>query len=180
MEIVELHDLEQDSIKRGIPIFGSAKGEWLLRFVQEHKPKKVLELGTANGYSGCILGSEGAELTTIDINSQIVKEAEENFKLRGVRAKIIVGNGVEIVQQMAQRERFQAYYNIIFIDFAKKQYFTVLEDCLRMVKKGGYIIADNITMEVCADFKEKVLTDARLQTELILIKDGLSVSRRIV
>ncbi len=179
MEIVDLQMLEQESIRRGIPILGSTKGEWLQGFILEHKPERVLELGTANGYSGCILGSEGTELTTIDINSQIVREAEENFKRYGVRARIIVGNGVEIVQQMAQREKFEAYYEIIFIDFAKKQYVNVLEDCLRLVARGGYIIADNITMEGCADFKERVLADRRLQTELILIKDGLSVSRRV-
>mgnify|MGYP001619677750 CR=1 FL=1 len=180
MKIEDLQELELESIRRGIPILGREKGEWLLKFVCEHAPTRVLELGCANGYSGCILGSERAELTTIDINRQIVIEAEENFKKYGVRAKIIVGNGVEIVQQMAGRERFQAYYDIIFIDFAKKQYLTVLEDCLRLVKRRGYIIADNITMEGCFDFKERVLHDSQLQTELIEIKDGLSVSRKIV
>ncbi len=179
MEINDLQLLERESIHRGIPILGAAKGEWLLRFIQEHKPQRVLELGTANGYSGCILGSEGAEVTTIDINQVIVKEAEDNFKLHVINAKIIVGNGVEIVGQMAQREKFQAYYDLIFIDFAKKQYLTVLEDCLRLVVRGGYIIADNITMVGCCDFKEKVLRDTRLQTELVMIRDGLSVSRKI-
>jgi len=176
MDITDLQLLEQESIQRGIPILGSAKGEWLLNFILEHKPRRVLELGTANGYSGCILGSAGAELTTIDINQVIVKEAEENFTLRGVKATIIVGNGVEIVGQMAKREKFLEYYDLIFIDFAKKQYLTVLEDCLRLVVRGGYIIADNITMGGCLDFKERVMQDARLVTELIEIKDGLSCS----
>ncbi len=179
MNIIDLQILEQESIKRGIPILGSAKGEWLLNFILEHKPKRVLELGTANGYSGCILGSEGADLTTIDINQVIVKEAEENFKLRGVKAKIIVGNAAEIVSQMALREKYLEYYDLIFIDFAKKQYLTVLKDCLRLVARGGFIIADNITMEGCGDFKEKVLHNARLVTELVMIKDGLSVSRKL-
>ena len=52
----------------------------------------------------------------------------------------------------------------------------VLEDCIKLTNLGGYIIADNITMGGCADFKEAVMNHPKLKTELIDIKDGLSVS----
>ena len=52
----------------------------------------------------------------------------------------------------------------------------VLEDCIRLVKKNGIIIADNISAEGCQDFKEAVITNPRLKTEIIKIKDGLSYS----
>ena len=68
--------MEQDSQKRGIPILGSEKGEWLLSIIKNHQPEKILELGTANGYSGIILGSEGAELITLELNPKIAEEAQ--------------------------------------------------------------------------------------------------------
>lgn len=173
----QLKDLEEESISRGIPIVGSDKGAWLLQFIQEHKPKKILELGTANGYSGIILGSEQGELTTIEINEKIAEEAMQNFALFNINAKIIMGDGVELVKHIAQKNK--EIFDLIFIDFHKKGYFQVLDSCLYLIKKGGYIIADNITMEGCEDFKEAVLSHSKLQTKFISIKDGLSCSKRI-
>ena len=92
--IDRLQPLEQESIARGIPILGSKKGAWLLQKVQEIKPQRILELGTANGYSGCILGSEGAELTSIDVNAIIAEEARQNFRKYGIKAQVFVGDGV--------------------------------------------------------------------------------------
>src|SRR3989344_3029259 len=151
MIIDELQELEQESILRGIPIVGREKGFWLLQKIQEIKPQKILELGTANGYSGIILGSQKGELTTIEINEKIAAEAEEK----------------------------KEFFDLIFIDFAKRKYLTVLEDCITLVKRNGFIIADNITMEGCQDFKEAVLTHPKLKTEIINIKDGLSCSEKM-
>ncbi|MDP3698010.1 MAG: class I SAM-dependent methyltransferase [Nanoarchaeota archaeon] len=175
--IVKLQPLEQESIARGIPILGSKKGAWLLQKIQETKPKQILELGTANGYSGCILGSEGAELITIEVNAIIAQEARENFQKYGIRAQVMVGDAVEIVKRLAKEK--SDYYNLIFIDFAKHKYITVLEDCIKLAKKGGFIIADNITMDVCQDYQEAVLHHPQLKTELIPIRDGLSSSTKI-
>ena len=175
--IDRLQPLEQESIARGIPILGSKKGAWLLQKVQEIKPQRILELGTANGYSGCILGSEGAELTSIDVNAIIAEEARQNFRKYGIKAQVFVGDGVEVVKRLVKDK--QDYYDLIFIDFAKNKYIAVLENCITLVKKGGFIIADNITMEGCQDYQEAVLTHPQLKTELIPIKDGLSSSRKV-
>ncbi|HLD80177.1 MAG TPA: class I SAM-dependent methyltransferase [Candidatus Nanoarchaeia archaeon] len=177
LTIDRLQPLEQESIARGIPILGSKKGAWLLEKIKETQPKQILELGTANGYSGCILGSEGAELTTIDVNAIIAEEARENFKQYGIKAQVFVGDGVEVVKRLVKEK--QDYYDLIFIDFAKNKYIAVLENCLTLVKKGGFIIADNITMDGCQDYQEAVLKHPQLKTELIPIRDGLSCSRKI-
>src|SRR3989338_2388873 len=109
--LVGLQPLEQESLIRGIPILGSKKGAWLLQKIQQTKPQQVLELGTANGYSGCILGSEGAELTTIEVNSVIAEEARDNFKRYNIKAKVLVSDGVEILKRIAAEK--QEYYDII-------------------------------------------------------------------
>jgi len=167
--IEKLQSLEKESISRGIPIIGPEKGAWLLKKVKELKPKKVLELGTANGYSGIILGSEGAELTTIELNPEIAEEAKENFKKHNIKAKVIVGDAVEEIKKL------EGKFDLVFIDFAKNKYIEVLEDAIRLCK--GFIIADNITMEGCQDFKKAVLNHPELKTEIINIKDGLSCSQ---
>ncbi len=175
--LTKLQSLEQESIARGIPILGSKKGAWLLKKIQEKKTQQILELGTANGYSGCILGSQGAELTTIEINAIMAEEARKNFQKYNVKAKVIVGDGVEIVKRLVAEK--SDYFDLIFIDFAKHKYLTVLENCIKLVKKGGFIIADNITMDRCKDYQEAVLHHPQLKTELIPIKDGLSSSTKL-
>jgi len=173
MEINDLSALEMESMVRGIPIIGSEKGQWLLEQVKRFQPQKILELGTANGYSGCILGSEGGKLVTLEQDAKIAEEARGNFAKFAVTAEIISGDGVENIKKLAGK------YDLIFIDFAKKKYLAVLEDCLRLTKEGSVIIADNITMGGCADFKEAVLNNPELKTEIIKIKDGLSFSVKI-
>jgi len=175
MDIIQkLKSLEQESRMRGIPIIGSEKGRWLLSFVQKNKPQHILELGTANGYSGIILGSESGEVLTIERDAKIAAEAKENFTQFKINAEVIVGDGMIVISKLVKEKSF--FFDLIFIDFAKKKYVTILNDCLTLVKNGGYIIADNITMAGCQDFKQAVLTHPLLQTELINIGDGLSCS----
>lgn len=176
MIISLLQDLESESISRGIPILGRDKGSWLLNKVKEIKPKLILELGTANGYSGSILGSEGAELITVEINPEIAEEAEKNFSRFNINASIIIGDGVKEVEKLVKEK--QDYFDLIFIDFAKNDYIKVLENCIKLVKNNGFIIADNITFDGCQDFKEAVLNHPKLKTEIIKIKDWLSCSEK--
>lgn len=175
MILDDLKELERESILRGIPIIGCVKGKWLYEKVLEIKPKKVLELGTANGYSGTILGSQGAKLTTIEIDEKIAEEAKYNFEKFNITTIIIIGDGVEEVRKLDKDEKF----DIIFIDFIKNKYIEVLEDCINLVRKNGLIIADNISFQGTQDYKKKVLEDNRLKTEIIDIADGLSCSQKI-
>ena len=173
MIIEDLSSLELSSIARGIPILGRDKGRWLLEKVKVFQPKSILELGTANGYSGIILGSTGATLTTIEKNPALAGEAKVNFHKHNIVANVIIGDGVEEIKKLSE------YFDIIFIDFAKHKYIKVLEDCLRLTKPTALIIADNITMDGCQDFKKAISNNPKLRTEFVDIKDGLSCSIRL-
>lgn len=178
MDIIrKLKPLEIESYEMGIPILGSIKGKWLLEKIEGLKPKKILELGTANGYSGIILGSQGGKLTTVEINKKLANEAKNNFKKFEIVADVIIGEGVEFTKKLASQRK--DYFDLIFIDFAKKSYIKVLEDCIKLIKKDGCIIADNLSFEECRDYKEAILTHSKLETEIIEIEDGMSISRRI-
>src|SRR3989344_6990916 len=114
MKISDLKELEKESLEKRIPIIGSKKGKWLLDKVKELKPKNILELGTANGYSGIILGSEKGELTTIEMDSNIAEEAEKNFKKFNINANIIIGNANLEIKNIKEK------FDLIYIDHAKK------------------------------------------------------------
>ena len=73
------------------------------------------------------------------------------------------------------RERF----DLIFLDIEKSKYVIVLEDCIRLVKDSGYIIADNLSFDSCKDFKEIVLNHPRLKTKIIYLGDWLSISEKL-
>ena len=174
-----LQDFEKRCLDRGIPIVGREKGTWLYNKVRELQPKKVLELGTALGYSGAILGSEGAQLITIESNEDLAKEAKRNLAGFKIDAEVVVADAEHHVKDLASKPRNHGKFDVVFIDLAKSKYLLVLDDCLKLVKKGGLIIADNITFVGCADYKEAVLKHPQLKTEIISIKDGMSCSVKI-
>lgn len=175
--IEDLNSLEQESIKRGIPIIGREKATWLLEILNKYHPQNILELGTANGYSGVILASRSANLTTIEKNPDLAKEAEQNFKKCNLNVTSLVGDGVEYTKQQAQIAPITL--DLIFIDFAKHKYIKVLASCLTLLKPGALLIADNISHPHCQNFKEAILNHPLLQTTIIPIKDGLSLSIKI-
>lgn len=169
-----LKKLEEESIRRGIPIIGDKKGKFLLDFIKKNKPKEILELGTANGYSDIILGSERGRLTTVDINSKISYEARENFNEYDIDAKIIIGDCVRVVKELIKKNR---KFDLIFIDFEKAKYIEVLEDCIRLLNKNGTIITDNINFDKCEDYKERILNHDKLKTKII---DDLAISHSLM
>src|SRR3989344_9462597 len=130
--IAKLRQLEEESRKRGIPIIGFEKGYWLFSFIQDHKPLQILEIGTAIGYSGIILGSAGGNVITIDKNEKEMKEAELNLIQCKIKHTCLFGEGVAVVSSLTKTKT--SFFDLIFIDFAKKQYLTILNDCLMLIK----------------------------------------------
>src|SRR3989344_3593690 len=123
--INKLKAIEEDCIRRKIPIIGSKKGEWLLGKVKELNPKYILELGTAVGYSGVILGSEGGNLITIEKDRKAAEEAGKNFEKFGIKADIIIGDGADEIHGIVEKAVHS--FDMIFVDFAKKKYVDILE-----------------------------------------------------
>ncbi len=172
-----LETLEQEAIRRGIPIIGPEKAAWLYEKIKELKPKEILELGTAAGYSGIILGSEGAHLTTVDKSVKIQAEGKENLKMAGVNATVIFADIPTYLKEAAKQQ--QQVFDLIFVDFEKREYLAALPYCIQLVKVGGHIITDNVLMDKSKEFLDVVMDHPQLKTELIEIKDGLTLSRRI-
>lgn len=173
MNLESLNLLEQEFKRRKIPFLGWEKGRWLLNRIKEVQPRTILELGTANGYSGIILASEGAKLTTVELKPRVAEEARKNFARFGLNIKILVGDGMQILEKLVQEN---SQFDLIFLDFAKQKYLAVLENCLNLISQNGLIIADNVSFPGCQDFKKAILSHPKLKTEIVQIGDEMSCS----
>ena len=178
MILDDIKELERESLIRKIPIIGSEKGHWIMKQVETTQPKKVLELGTANGYSGIILGSLGAELITVEKDKYVAEEAKMNFEKYNIHATVVVVDGVSFVDKLVKNKNNLESFDLIFIDFEKRSYIKVLDNLVALLSKHGILIADNISMQKCEDFKNSLLNNSTLSTEFVNIKDGFSLSHK--
>lgn len=189
----ELEKVKQKALEEHIPIIMDDTLEVIEKYLKEMKPNKILEIGTAVGYSAMCFTNfleENGRIDTIERDEERVKEAKENIKKVGVEDKIHIyeGDAVEILPMLNEK------YDAVFIDAAKGKYPFFLKEALRMIKPNGIIFADNILYKgyVLSDYnKHKQRTAVRnlreyikevsenpnLETEILEVGDGLAVSR---
>ena len=188
-----LDEIKQKALDEHIPIIMDDTLEVMRKYLKEKKPKRILEIGTAVGYSAICFTEfldEDGIIDTIERDSERVKEARENIIKAEVEEKINIyeGDAVEILPTLNEK------YDAVFIDAAKGKYPFFLKEALRMIKPNGIIFADNILYKgyVMSDYnKHKQRTAVRnlreyikevsenpnLETEILEVGDGLAVSR---
>ena len=165
------------------------------KILKEVKPTKILEIGTAVGYSAmCFseyLQGDG-KIDTIERDEERIAEAKVNIKNVGVEDKIDIyeGDAVEILPTLNEK------YDVVFIDAAKGKYPFFLKEALRMIKPTGVILADNILYKgyVMSDYNKhkqrtavrnlreyikEVTENPNIETEILEVGDGLAVSKII-
>lgn len=192
MNLSELERVKTKALEEHIPIIMDDTLEKIKEILLEENPKKILEIGTAVGYSASqfVRFASNASVDTIELDEARAKEAMENIKKIGIEEKIniFVGNAVEILPTL------QGEYDIVFIDANKGKYPLFLQEGIRLVKNNGLIIADNILYKgyVMSDYnKHKQRTAVKhlreyiqmaqeqegLETEILEVGDGLSITR---
>lgn len=189
----ELEKIKKKALEDHIPIIMDDTLEVMEKYLGKMKPEKILEIGTAVGYSAiCFTNflAENGRIDTIEREAERVKEAKENIQKVGVadKIKIYEGDAVEILPTLNEK------YDAVFIDAAKGKYPFFLREALRMIQPKGIIFADNILYKgyVLSDYnKHKQRTAVRnlreylkevsenpnLDTEILEVGDGLAVSR---
>ena len=189
----ELEKIKQKALEEHIPIIMDDTLEVVDRILKEVKPTKILEIGTAVGYSAMCFSEylqEGGRIDTIERDEERIQEAKENFKNVGVENKINLyeGDAVEILPTLNEK------YDMVFIDAAKGKYPFFLKESLRMINPNGIIFADNILYKgyVMSDYnKHKQRTAVRnlreyikevsenpnLETKILEVGDGLAISK---
>ncbi len=113
------------------------------------RPKRILEIGMSIGFSTTILALAakrfGGTVTTIEINESIVESAREAFKREGISdsIEIVIGDARKIVAEMDSES-----FDVVFQDSSKRLYPVMLEDCIRVLKKGGLFMIDDTLFPV--------------------------------
>ena len=189
----ELEKIKEKALKENIPIIMDDTLEVMEKYLITKKPQRILEIGTAVGYSAICFTeflTEDGMIDTIERDIERVKEAKENIKRVGVEDKIHIyeGDAVEILPTLDDK------YDVVFIDAAKGKYPFFLKESMRMLKSDGIIFADNILYKgyVMSDYnKHKQRTAVRnlreyikevsenpnLETEILEVGDGLAISK---
>lgn len=138
--------LEKEASEDGVPII-RPRTKGLLRFMIEMaSPMKILEVGTAVGYSALVMdyyAPEGCHITTIEKMEVRIEKARENFEKYGAseRITLLEGDAGDILPSLT------GPFDLIFMDAAKGQYIHFLPQAKRLLKKGGLLISDNILQE---------------------------------
>ena len=184
--------LEEEAHREGIPIVDAHEGALLCLLIKIARAKRVLELGTATGYSGIWLlrGTGDGALTTFEVDHARAERARANFSEAGVGKQAIV------LEQDAVGglERLQARFDACFIDLlnsfpSEEVTRRVVELCIERLDAGALLMADNALRQGevlkpktqqarnVAYYNQLVSKHTRLDSVVIPIRDGLSVAR---
>lgn len=178
----------------GYPLILDESVKFFIESVSNVQPKKVLEIGTAIGYSGSlILSNCEGELITLEKNENSAKIAVENFKKLGFndRVKVVNCDAGEFIESCKDK------FDFIFLDGPKAQYLHYKERLIGLLNIGGVLFADNVLFRglVCKEgeperkyrtivnnlrqFLKEIENDDRLETKIYNIGDGISISKKI-
>ena len=138
--------IEKEAIADQVPIIRKEMGNLLKVLLQLVQPERILEVGTAVGYSSILMSEnmpENCRITTIENYDKRIPVARNNFKRAGKENVItlIEGDAMEVLGKLT------GPYDFIFMDAAKGQYINYLPDIKRILRDGGLLISDNILQE---------------------------------
>ena len=138
-----LNDIEEEALDNNVPIVPHETARFLSVILSMQKPENILEIGTAVGFSASLMSrylKEGGHITTIDRYDIMLKDAKKNIARMGIedRVTLLEGDANDILPTLTEP------YDVIFMDAGKGQYMNFLPHCLRLLKVGGILIADDI------------------------------------
>ena len=141
-----LDTLEREAMESRIPIIRKSMQSLLKFLLALTKPERILEVGTAVGFSALLMseyGPAGCHITTIENYEKRIPVARENFRRAGKedRITLLEGDAAEVLKGLS------GTYDMIFMDAAKGQYIHFLPDVLRLLAPGGLLVSDNVLQD---------------------------------
>ena len=192
-----LEKIEEEALEAFVPIISKESQSLLKVILKIHKPMRILEVGTAVGFSSLLMSEnapKGCKITTIENYHKRIPVATTNFKRMGKE------NDITLIQGDAKEElkRLDGVYDFIFMDAAKGQYINYFPDILRLLKTGGILLSDNVLFDGSIVLpREEIVKRNRtiydrlreylhllknhheLETSIIPIGDGMALSYRL-
>ncbi len=194
--MVSLDEIEKFARERHIPVMLDDTKKLLFDTVSRYRPRRILEIGTAIGYSGIVMlsASKDAGLNTIELSEVSAGTARKNFEEYGLldRVNLFVGDAREIVKMLTGE------YDFIFLDGPKGQYVTFLPYLTDLLSVGGVMVCDNVLYKGLVEnipqdkrhkhitvarnmrlFLDELTSSERFKTVLHRVGDGVTVSVKI-
>lgn len=143
-EILEV--IEREALDSYVPIIRKEMQSFLKLLLSIQKPMRVLEVGTAVGFSALLMSEylpDGGTITTIENYDKRIPIARENFERAGKEKQITLleGDAQDVLKTLEEP------FDFIFMDAAKGQYIHFLPDVLRLLKTGGLLVSDNVMQD---------------------------------
>lgn len=194
-----LTELEEYATLNKVPIAEPETARLMSVLTKLVRPKKILEVGTAIGYSSIImaqgLGADG-KITTLEYDSRTAEIARENIKRAGLADKIqvIEADAKDYLSYLDEDES----YDMVFLDGPKAHYLFMLEDAVRLLRKGGLLVSDNILFKgMTADdghfarrkvtiihrlreYIDALMVHPQLETAILSQGDGVTLSIKVI
>jgi predicted O-methyltransferase YrrM len=192
-----LKSLEEDAKKNDVPIIGPLVGSFLSLLATSCGAKNILEVGTATGYSGIWLArvakQNGGKLITIEADPARVKIASKSFQEAGLSSAVEIVTGDARVEVPNVAKKSPGKFDMAFIDVGEKSlYVDLLEDCVKSLRIGGYLTADNTLWggqvatkakdkdtQTLQEFNKRVYADGRLLPSLVPLRDGVTIALKL-
>lgn len=189
--------LREDARRDRVPIIRVETASLLRLLVQMTRPMRILEVGTAIGYSAILMSEcmpQGANITTIEKYEPRIPVARENIRLSGKESciELIEGDALEVLKGL------EGPYDFIFMDAAKGQYIHFLPELMRLLPVGGVLVSDNVLQDgdvmesryavtrrnrtIHSRMREYLYAlkhDPQLQTAVLSVGDGMTISYRL-
>ena len=190
-----LEKIEEQAHIDNVPIIRKEMESFLRVMLYIKKPKRILELGTAVGYSAILMSEcidEDGKITTIENYEKRIVEAKKNIELsgKGQIIELLEGDATEVMKTLPSQQ-----FDFVFMDAAKAQYIYFLPEVLRLMKKGAVLITDNVLQEGdlieskfvverrdrtihkrMREYLEVVKNHEELETSIVPIGDGITIS----
>lgn len=191
-----LDQIEKEALDTFVPIIRKEMQSFLKMFLSVSKPMRILEVGTAVGFSAILMAEYGpadCRITTIENYEKRIPIAKENFKRAGKESQITLleGDAADVLKELDEP------YDLIFMDAAKGQYIHFMPDVLRLLKPGGVLISDNVLQDGgiieshfavtrrnrtihkrMRDYLYELTHNEELVTAVLPIGDGITVSSK--
>jgi caffeoyl-CoA O-methyltransferase len=189
-----LTEIARRGVERHLPLIDAEVGALLRVLATAIGARKILEIGTAVGYSGIWLASalpEDGMLITLEMNEARASEARDNFARAGVddRVTVIVGDATLKISKVS------GPFDLIFLDTDKQLYLTLLDRLVSLLRPGGVLVTDNVLWDgevvpgyvtsprkpiddtrAVKEFNERVAAHPKLLTTIVPLRDGVSIS----
>lgn len=141
-----LDRIEQEAIIQNVPVIKKETQQFLKMLLSMNRPKKILEIGTAVGFSALLMAEyspKDCSIVTIENYERRILAARENFKNAGKENQITLIEGDAAVVLASMEKSF----DFIFLDAAKGQYIHFLPDIIRLLQNGGTLVTDNVLQD---------------------------------